>query len=61
VAVIQSRRDEYVSLDAAERLMALAGEPRRLWVVGASNHVFRGAMAELDRRLLDAIRWIKDG
>jgi alpha-beta hydrolase superfamily lysophospholipase len=61
VAVIHSRQDEYVSLEVAEELMAVAGEPHRLWVVGASNHVFRGAMAELDRRLLDAIRWIKDG
>lgn len=60
VAVIHPRRDEYVSLETAQALINLAGEPHRLWVVGASNHVFRGAMAELDRRLLDAIRWVKD-
>jgi len=60
VAVIQSTRDEYVSLEAARALVALAGEPRRLWIVPAANHRFSGNLAELDRRLLDAVGWVKE-
>jgi alpha-beta hydrolase superfamily lysophospholipase len=60
VAVIHSRRDELVSIDTARALIDLAGEPRRMWLVSASDHEFHGSIPELDRRLLDAIRWVKD-
>jgi pimeloyl-ACP methyl ester carboxylesterase len=60
VAVIQSTRDEYVPLEAARALVALAGEPRRLWIIPAANHRFSGNLAELDRRLLDAVGWVKE-
>jgi fermentation-respiration switch protein FrsA (DUF1100 family) len=60
VAVIHASRDELVPLATARGLIHLAGEPCRLWVVAASNHGFSGNLPELDRRLLDALRWIKD-
>ncbi len=38
--------------------MARAKEPKKLWVVTASNHRFSGNLAEFDRRLLEALEWI---
>jgi dipeptidyl aminopeptidase/acylaminoacyl peptidase len=58
--VIHSSRDERVPLDTARALIELAGEPRRLWVVSAADHDFSRSMADVDRRLLDAIRWVQE-
>jgi hypothetical protein len=39
--------------------MGRAKEPKRLWVITASNHRFSGAEGEFDRRLLEAVDWVK--
>ena len=58
LAVIHSTQDEFVPLAEVERMLALAQEPKRLWVVKASDHRFSDNLYEFDRRLLDAIAWI---
>jgi pimeloyl-ACP methyl ester carboxylesterase len=59
LAAIHSTSDEFAPLAQAEHLISLAGEPHKFWVVKASNHRFSGNMAEFDRRLLDAIVWVR--
>ena len=42
-----------------ERVLAHAAEPKRLWIVRASNHRFSDNLDEFDRRLLEAIAWVQ--
>ena len=35
-----------------------AREPKRLWIIEASDHRFSNNMTELERRLLEAIAWV---
>ena len=58
LAAIHSTQDEFVPLAEVERLLASAQDPKRLWVVKASDHRFSDNLDEFDRRLLDAIAWI---
>ena len=58
LAEIHSTHDEFVSLDQARKMLALAGEPKRMWVVEAGNHRFSDNRIELDRRLIEALQWI---
>jgi hypothetical protein len=37
-----------------------AKDPKRLWIVDASNHRFSDNLEEFDRQLLDAIAWVKE-
>jgi alpha-beta hydrolase superfamily lysophospholipase len=57
-AAIHSSHDEFVPLTDVRRVVAAAGEPKRLWVVDAADHRFSDALPELDRRLLEALAWI---
>lgn len=59
LAAIHSTRDEYVPLAEAQRVLAAAKEPSRLWVVEASDHAFSNNRPEFDQRLLDAIAWVR--
>ncbi len=59
LAAIHSTKDEFVPLASAERTMAQALEPKRLWVVPAADHRFSDNLAEFDQRLLDSMRWLK--
>jgi alpha-beta hydrolase superfamily lysophospholipase len=59
LAAIHSTHDEFVPVAEVERVMNRAREPKRLWIVNASNHRFSDRLEELDRRLLDAITWVK--
>ena len=58
LAVIHSTHDEFVSIDELNRVVAAAKEPKKLWIVKASNHRFSDNLGEFDQRLLDAIEWI---
>jgi hypothetical protein len=42
-----------------ERVLKVARDPKRLWIVGASDHRFSDNLDEFDRRLLDAVAWVK--
>jgi dienelactone hydrolase len=59
-AVIQSKGDKYVPGDEARQLFGPDTETRRLYVVEAKNHGFRGGRAEMLRDLDDALEWIED-
>ncbi|MCC7416894.1 MAG: alpha/beta hydrolase [Acidobacteria bacterium] len=57
LAIIQATHDEFVPREEVERLFAAAGEPRRLWIVEASNHRFSDNLPVFDLRLIEAIAW----
>jgi hypothetical protein len=59
LAEIHSTHDEFLPLDKAKAMFARAGEPRRMWVIEAANHRFSDNRDELDRRILEALDWIK--
>jgi type IV secretory pathway VirJ component len=59
LAAIHSTGDEFVPLADVQRVLQSARAPKRLWVVTASNHRFNDNVAEFDRRLLEAVEWIK--
>jgi fermentation-respiration switch protein FrsA (DUF1100 family) len=58
LAAIHSTHDEFVPLADAQRIVAAAREPKRLWIIEAADHRFSNALPELDRRLAEAIAWI---
>jgi hypothetical protein len=59
IGAIHSTHDEFVPLTQVQRLMQGAGEPKKLWIVGASDHRFSDNLTEFDRRLLEAVAWVK--
>jgi alpha-beta hydrolase superfamily lysophospholipase len=59
LAEIHSTHDEFVSLDQAKKMLARAGEPKKMWIIEAATHRFSDNRAELDQRLLEALEWIK--
>src|SRR5262245_46765647 len=60
IAAIHSTHDEFVPVADIERIMNAAKEPKRLWVINASNHRFGDNEAEFDRQLLEAIAWVQE-
>ena len=58
LALLHSTHDEFVPLAEAQRMLGLGSEPRRLWVVPASDHRFSDNLSEFDRSLLEAIDWV---
>ena len=60
LAAIHSTRDEYASVADVRAVLERAKPPKRLWIVTAANHRFSDNLAELDRDLVEAIRWIAD-
>ncbi len=58
LAAIHSTKDEFVPLSEVQQIFAAAREPKRLWVVSASDHGFSNNLQEFDRRLLEALSWI---
>lgn len=61
LAAIHSTKDEFVPLPEVQRILARARAPKRLWVVEASDHRFSNNLSEFDRRLLDAVAWVRAG
>jgi fermentation-respiration switch protein FrsA (DUF1100 family) len=59
LAEIHSTRDEFVPVDEARRILEKASEPKRLWVIQASDHRFSDNLGEFDRRLLEACDWVR--
>ena len=60
LAAIHSTHDEFVSAAEVERMLDRASDPKRLWIVNASNHRFSDNLEEFDRRLLEAIAWVNE-
>jgi alpha-beta hydrolase superfamily lysophospholipase len=59
LAAIHSTHDEFVPLSEVQRVMERAKEPKKLWIIQASNHRFSDNIDEFDRRLIEALAWIK--
>jgi len=59
LAEIHSTHDEFLPLEKAKAMFARAAEPRRMWVIEAANHRFSDNRDELDRRIIEALDWIK--
>ena len=59
LAVIHSTHDEFVPIDELNSVFAAAKEPRKLWIVKASNHRFSDNLKEFDQRLVEALEWVK--
>ena len=59
LAAIHSTQDEFVPLAEAQRVIDSAREPKRLWVITASDHRFSDNLAEFDQRLLEAVAWVR--
>jgi alpha-beta hydrolase superfamily lysophospholipase len=60
VASIHSTHDEFVSREEAEQILSHASEPKKLWMVSASDHRFSDNLVEFDARLLEALAWIRE-
>ncbi len=58
LGAIHSTRDEFVPLAEVQKVLAAAREPKKLWIVTASNHRFSDNLAEFDQRLLEAVAWV---
>ena len=58
LGAIHSTHDEFVALAEVQKVLYAAKEPKKLWIVKASDHRFSDNLAEFNRRLLEAIAWI---
>jgi len=58
LALLHSTHDDYAPLADAQRMMGLGSEPKRLWVVRASDHRFSDNLSGFDRSLLEAVDWV---
>jgi dienelactone hydrolase len=59
LAAIHATGDEFVPVAELQRMMARAGEPKRVWIITASNHRFSDNEREFDRRLAEALEWVR--
>jgi hypothetical protein len=59
LAAIHSAHDEFVSVADVQNVFERAHHPNKLWIVSGSDHRFSGNTAEFDRRLIEAIEWVK--
>ena len=58
MAAIHSSHDEYAPLVEARQIIDSAHQPKRLWVVTASNHRFSGNAEGFERALREAMEWV---
>jgi len=56
---IHRTNDVFVRVAVAPRDPPGAHDPKKLWIVSASDHRFSDNLAEFDRRLVEAIEWVK--
>jgi pimeloyl-ACP methyl ester carboxylesterase len=59
LAAIHATHDEFVPVSEVQRVLERAKDPKRLWIVQASNHRFSDNIGEFDERLLEALAWVK--
>jgi alpha-beta hydrolase superfamily lysophospholipase len=60
LALVHATEDEFVPMAEIQRIFAAAREPKKLWIVKASNHRFSDNREEFERRLLEAMAWITE-
>ena len=59
LAAIHATHDEFVPVSEVQRVMERAKDPKKLWIVQASNHRFSDNIDEFNERLLEALAWVK--
>jgi len=59
LAAIHSTTDEFVPVSEVQNILQRAAAPKHLWVIKASDHRFSDNLPEFDRRLLEAIEWVR--
>jgi fermentation-respiration switch protein FrsA (DUF1100 family) len=59
LAEIHSTEDKFVPLPVVQKLLRNAGDPKKLWIVRASDHRFSDNLAEFDKRLIEALLWVR--
>ncbi len=59
LAEIHSTHDEFLPIEKAKAMFSRAEEPKKMWIIEASNHRFSDNRPELDRKILEALEWIK--
>jgi uncharacterized protein len=59
LVAIHSTHDEFVARSEVQRVLAAARDPKQLWMVDAADHRFSNNLAEFDRRVVDAIAWVR--
>jgi fermentation-respiration switch protein FrsA (DUF1100 family) len=60
LVMIQSTHDDFVPVEAANRIFARGQEPKRIFFIEARNHRFEGAQAEFFQALDRALEWFRD-
>lgn len=60
LTMLASTRDEYVPVEAAQRMFAAAQEPKRLVFIEAQNHRFDGNRGEFFGQLRAALLWVRE-
>ena len=60
LAMIHSTHDEFVPVDEVRKIFTSARDPKRLWIVNATNHRFSDNIVEFDGRLLEAVQWVNE-
>jgi pimeloyl-ACP methyl ester carboxylesterase len=60
LAAIHSTHDEFVPVSDVRRVLNAARDPKRLWIINASDHRFSDSLGEFDRILLDVLAWVKE-
>jgi hypothetical protein len=58
LAEIHSTNDEFLPLEKARQMFSLAGNPKRMWIVEASNHRFSDNRSDMYRSIREALTWI---
>jgi alpha-beta hydrolase superfamily lysophospholipase len=58
-AAIHSTNDEFVPVADIQNIFTHARDPKRLWIVTASDHRFSSNQQEFQSRLLEAIAWVR--
>lgn len=59
LAAIHSTQDEFVPLSEVQAILERAREPKKLWIIKASDHRFSNNLSEFDQRLIEALDWIR--
>jgi fermentation-respiration switch protein FrsA (DUF1100 family) len=60
LGAIHSTHDEFVPLTQVQALITRASEPKKLWIVEASNHRFSDNLTGFDKTLLESMAWVDE-
>jgi pimeloyl-ACP methyl ester carboxylesterase len=59
LAALHSTHDEFVPVEEVRKVLGGSAPTRRLWLIEAADHRFSNNQPELQKRLIEALEWIK--